>query len=247
MRERLVWLFDPTAPDGAALLAELGRGRAFLRGAEPPLAFAATSGRLECELVLEHPSGEQLSLAATVVYVQQEGPERGLGLELAGPELAERIAAFLAGLGDAEGPASGGERLDRVAQNVHERVRQLPVAQRERLARTGGLAERVALERAFGGSVWEALLQNPQLTGAEVARIARNGTAPAPLLVQIASSAVWLSRAEVRRALLQNTRLPESQLERVLRALPSAELRLVGQQSAYPSRVRVVAKRLVGR
>lgn len=51
--------------------------------------------------------------------------------------------------------------------------------------------ERVALERAFGGAVWEALLQNPQLTATEVAHIAKNGTLPKPLVGAIVANAGW--------------------------------------------------------
>jgi hypothetical protein len=130
-------------------------------------------------------------------------------------------------------------------ENVHLRVRKLPVAARERVARSGNLAERTALERAFGGSVWEALLQNAQITGAEVARIAKNGTAPATILGQIVNHGGWLARPEVRRALLQNRRLPAPQIDAVLRATPQNELRLMVKQAGYPPRVREAAKRFL--
>jgi hypothetical protein len=130
---------------------------------------------------------------------------------------------------------------------IHERVRKLNPAARDKLARTGNLSERVALERAFGASVWEFLLENGQITGAELARIARNGMAPAPILSQIAGHAGWLSKPEVRRALLSNSRLPTAQAERVLRALPAAELRLVPAQAGYPAAVRTAARRMLQR
>ncbi|HXS15559.1 MAG TPA: hypothetical protein VN764_00135 [Polyangiaceae bacterium] len=126
------------------------------------------------------------------------------------------------------------------------RVRTLNAAGRERMARHGTLSERVALERAFGPAVWEALLNNPLLSTAEVARIAKNHTASQPILNTIVSNPGWLTKPEVRRALLSNPRLLESQVERTLRALPQSELRLVLRQTAYPLRVRNVAKRLLG-
>lgn len=130
---------------------------------------------------------------------------------------------------------------------IHERVRKLSAPARDRLARSGNLAERVALERAFGGSVWEALLENSQITGAEIARIAKNGLAPAPILSHIAGHGGWLAKPEVRRALLANSRLPAAQVERVLRALPPAELRLVPSQAGYPAGVRAQARRMLQR
>lgn len=130
---------------------------------------------------------------------------------------------------------------------VHERVRKLGVPARDKLARMGNLSERTALERAFGASVWDALLENPQMTGAEIARIAKNGMAPATILGHIAGNAAWLAKPEVRRALLSNSRLPSAQAERVLRALPAAELRLVPSQAGYPPGIRALARRLLQR
>ncbi len=124
-------------------------------------------------------------------------------------------------------------------------MRKLRPGQRERLARTGNLTERTALERAFGASVWEGLLQNAQITGAEIARIAKNGTAPTTILAQIVSHRGWLARPEVRRALLQNRRLGIVQIDTVLRALPIPELRLLMSQTAYPRRVRDRARKML--
>lgn len=166
------------------------------------------------------------------------GTQRALGAAESRPG-AEEEAAEPGAVDSAPGEREPAYR------NAFERVRHMSVHERERLARTGNLTERTALERSFGGAVWEALLTNPQLTGPEIARIAKNGTVPAPLLNHIASNAAWLSRAEVRRALLANTRLAGPSIERVLRATPLSELRLVVQQTAYPARVRSVARKLL--
>ena len=66
------------------------------------------------------------------------------------------------------------------------------------MALTGGLSERVALERMVGPHVWEALLRNPRLTIPEAARIARKGTLPRPLVETIAQSGAWLAAPEVQ-------------------------------------------------
>ncbi|MCH2107904.1 MAG: hypothetical protein MK135_01125 [Polyangiaceae bacterium] len=129
--------------------------------------------------------------------------------------------------------------------NIQMRVRQLKASEREKLARTGALHERVALERAFGPTVWEALLNNSSITGQEVARIAKNRTVPTPLLQVIVNHSAWLGRGEVRRALLSNTKLAAASIDKVLRALPRMELKQVSQQTAYPARVRQAAARMV--
>jgi hypothetical protein len=130
-------------------------------------------------------------------------------------------------------------------RNIHERVRKLSSAERDKMARSGTLTERVALERAFGMSVWEALLQNPQLTGGEVARIAKNGGAPTPILGIIANNASWISRGEVRRALLGNPRIGVPAAEKILRTMPAGELKLVAKQAMYSPKVRSAANRLM--
>lgn len=241
---------------------DLRKGRAFVTG-----EFGLTEREL-CELVLIHPTtGEWLPLKAEAVHLAF-GPQAGVGLQILEPveHLAELLSAFVADteppsveplsidltspeLGstadedEAAGPAPSSSQLGLPAA---ARVRGLNAAGRDRVARHGSLAERVALERAFGPAVWEALLANPLLSTAEVSRIAKNHTASQPILNLIAQNPAWLVKPEVRRALLSNPRLPEPQVERTLRALPATELKLVLKQTAYPARVRNVAKRLLG-
>jgi hypothetical protein len=133
-----------------------------------------------------------------------------------------------------------------VAASLYDRIRALSLRQRDGVARSGQLAERVALERTYGGQVWEALLQNPQLSLPEVARIAKNGTLPQPLVSTLVMNAAWLQSAEVRRALLGNPRVSGVYLDRVLKATSRAELKQVVQASAYRSQVRLAAKKLLG-
>lgn len=134
---------------------------------------------------------------------------------------------------------------ERIARNVFERIRALSAVEQVKLARDGELDERVALERLVGKPVWEALLRNPRITPREVARIARMGTLPGPLLDNIVTHAPWVKSPEVRRALLTNPRLTAGQIGRVLRELPKSELKLVPQQASYPAAVREAAGKLL--
>jgi hypothetical protein len=97
----------------------------------------------------------------------------------------------------------------------------------------------------YGKAVWEALLRNPRLTPPEVARIARMGMLPRPLIEIIVGNSAWLQIPEVRRALLVNPRLGTDQILRVLRLIPKHELKLVAVQTAYPYSVRDAAKRML--
>lgn len=204
-------------------------GRAFVAG-EPALAE-----RQACELVVTHPeSGNTASFECEVVWVQRGEVGQGVGVELHpfGQDEITRLEELLEASKQAP------------ADNPHQRVRSYNGAEQLRAAREGELAERVALERVYGKSVWEALLQNPRLTVPEVSRIARKGNIPKPLIETIVGNAAWLSSSELRRALLSNPRLGGTALDKVLRALPKQELAIVANQASFPMAVRQTAKKL---
>lgn len=246
----------------------LSKGRAFLRGASGALV------RERCALYLVHPESQKaVTLPAEAVFIQNEGAFSGIGFELLNWD--EGRAALLqlfveSGIGetvpsDSESPlalepvlpANLGDgdpesleedtfdpRSPRV-QNIYDRVRRMSAREQQQLARTGNLTERTALERCFAGAVWEGLLQNSQISGAEVARIAKKGTLPKPLLSQILASGTWLAIPEVQRALLGNPRVAGAELVRVLRAMPRQALQTLQHQTAYRSVVRAEAKKLL--
>lgn len=209
--------------------------------------------RERCCLLIVHPQGGAFAVEAEVVHIKAEEPGAGIGLNLVGLD-AGTLADLEAFVGQAEAaqaadvaPADG----DSAASNqsgtpsIYARIRRLSFSERHKVARHGLLAERVALERTFGGSVWEGLLQNSSLTVPEVAQIAKKGTLPQPLVATIVANGGWLASGEVRRALLGNPRVNGAQLDRVLRATPKAELRQIAQMSPYRSQVRMAAKKLI--
>ncbi|MGE0790942.1 MAG: hypothetical protein AB7S26_35050 [Sandaracinaceae bacterium] len=127
------------------------------------------------------------------------------------------------------------------------RIRRLSMPEQLKLARTSpSLTDRTILERMLGRSGWELLLSNPNLTSPEVARIARKGTVPLPLIEKIVQTRRWLEAPNVRRALLSNPKLSQGLIQQVLRATPAHELKLVPKQTAYPRPVRMVASRMLG-
>jgi hypothetical protein len=132
-----------------------------------------------------------------------------------------------------------------LSQERQQRMRNLSPTERMRIAHGSILEERVLLERIYGSSVWEHLLRNPKISVPEVARMARKGTLPRPLLDVIADNEQWIRQSVIRRALLSNPRLNADAAGRVLRSMSSRELKLVPQQTAYPAIVRQVAQRLM--
>lgn len=227
------------------LAADLVAGGVFVPGCALALGE-------ECELVVKA-RDEELVVDARVVWVEAA---RGAGLQLLACDAAlkERIGAMMEracsepepepdSAPDSEPDSAPVAR--KIALNVHERLRGLTLAQQVKLAHSGEMAERIVLERMYGKNVWEALLHNPRITGPEVARIARMGTLPRPMIEVIVGNGGWLQIPEVRRALLSNPRLATDQILRVLRLLPKPELKLAAVQTAYPFAVRDAAKRML--
>jgi hypothetical protein len=154
-------------------------------------------------------------------------------------------AAELAGDGDLADDRNLAADQRAIVQARAAKLRSLTPGQRMQVARGSVPEERVLLERIYGSVVWELLLHNPRITLPEVARMARKGTMPRPLLDFIAENEQWIRHSLVRRALLANPRLGADAINRVLRTLPPRELKLVPQQTAYPQSVRQAATRLM--
>ncbi len=142
-----------------------------------------------------------------------------------------------------------GEREERPAGtspgDPHSTLRNLSYSDQLKIAREGDQGERVVLERLYGKSVWEMLLQNPRITVVEVARIAFKGGLSRPVLEAIVSNPGWLANSQVRRGLLTNPQLGREQVVKVLRAMPKHELKLAPKQSIYGPAVREAARRLL--
>lgn len=127
----------------------------------------------------------------------------------------------------------------------HERLRKLSLTDQQKVARTGDLNDRVTLERIYGKHVWDGLLHNPKLTVPEVARIARKGTMPRPLLEFIVENNAWIQAAIVRRALLGNPRVSGEAIMKLLRITPKHELRAIYKTTTYSSQVREAARKVL--
>jgi hypothetical protein len=233
--------------------ADLERQRANLeRGALVAAGVAGLAVGAFCDVELTLPAGRRLTLPARVVLADGAGTVLALepsgrgaladGLAPGGPPPAEdpQAPAALDGEPEEEPPAPA-------PANVQERLRGLSVVEQLRIAREGTQTERMVLERIYGKTVWEALLRNSHLTVPEVARLARMGTMPRPLLELVVANPAWLQAPQVRRALLANPRLSAEMVQKVLAALPREELKLVPQNTAYPVAVRMAAKALTRR
>jgi len=224
--------------------ADLERERPNLeRGSVVGLGVAGLERGAFCDVELVFPSRERMTVPARAVLTSDTSTvfafdafdREALDRQLAPPAPAAR-------------PLDAGEAEEAAPPaSVQERLRGLTVVEQQRVARDGSVTERVFLERLYGKVVWEALLKNTRITVPEVARLAKMGTMPRPLLELIVGNPAWLQVPQVRRALLANPRLTQEMIHKVLLLLPRDELQLVPQITAYPAAVRLAAKGLARR
>lgn len=144
-----------------------------------------------------------------------------------------------------EGDDKSGRPPDVQQQLMHERMRKLSQVEQQKVARQGDLSDRVMLERLYGKAVWEGLLHNPKLTVPEVARMARKGTMPRPMVDFILDNGSWVQQGAVRRALLGNPRVSNEGMLKILRATPKHELKVITKTTAYAAPVREAARKLL--
>lgn len=224
--------------------AELERERPNLeRGSVVGAGVAGLERGAFCDVELVFPSRERMTLPARAVLTSDASTVFAFDVFD-----REALGRHLAAPAPGATPVDEGEaQEDAPPANVQERLRGLSVAEQLRVARDGSPTERVVLERLYGKMVWEALLRNTRVTVPEVARLAKMGTMPRPLLELIVGNPAWLQVPQVRRALLGNPRLSQDMVHKVLLLLPRDELQLVPQTTAYPAAVRMAAKGLVRR
>jgi hypothetical protein len=231
VRSEAVWV-DPSTPGGT--------GVSFLdfdAAAQDALrAFVAGAGSAESEPASAAVGGAVLSPGT-----------RATPSSRATVPAAAGSGADFAAIDSDPSSEPGPDLSSPAARNLHERVRTLDLTEREAMARQGSLPERVALERRFGSSVWEGLLHNPQITPREVQRMAKSTSLPTGLVNLVVANRAWLSEPAINQALLGNPRLSGAHLERVLRALPQADIQRVAEQSSVRIQVRQAAKRLIRR
>ena len=194
-----------------------------------------------CSLIIHHPSLEKKLSVEVRVLGKSENPE-GLKLAL---ESSVDFTEFLSGEDTTTDTAATSQTDKNVPLSPMARIRKLNPIEQRKMAKTGMQQNRVVLERAYGKAVWDVLLTNPRITIAEVAKIARNGTASRPLLDKIVDNPAWAKTGTVRRALLSNPRLGLSSAQKVLKLAPRNELVLATKQTTYPPKIRDLARKMI--
>lgn len=242
-------------PGAAQALHSTGEVLLQLDAGQPRLVarvvFASPLG-VGLELTLTPPERKALCAHLEAAVAARRARDLSAPQEEGGSELADDDADGLAGhapeaadLEEANLDEPAGSPRSAAYAPAEVRLRNLSLAEQQKIAQRGEHQERVLLERLYGKLVWEALLRNPRITTPEVARIAKMGALPKPLLEIILGNGGWIQVPEIRRALLGNPRLAAEHIPKLLRLLPRHELKLLPSQTAYPQAVRDWARRLL--
>lgn len=114
-----------------------------------------------------------------------------------------------------------------------------------RLARTGAADARAAVMRDRDPSLHVHMLDNPGLTGNELAALVRANTLATPALKRIAERNDLLSNPSVLDAIVQNPRTPMELAARLVSRLPLDTVRRISRQAKLRQVIVAAARRRV--
>jgi hypothetical protein len=130
-------------------------------------------------------------------------------------------------------------------RKLADRLPSLSLGEQVALARRAGRGLIRMLCDSESNPVLEALLGNPRLIEADVARIAAGATAPPESLDRLASHPRWGCRREIRLALVKNERTPGPVALGMLWRTPRHDLQSLLRERGLPPLVRAGAERLL--
>ena len=191
----------------------------------------------ECTVIIVHPGdGARKEIKARIVMVTDQGDTKGVAVAFNDFSSIRRQA-----IEDFIKEHAASDEFD----DEEEKSTVMSSADRIKRALEGDISDRIQLERQYGKAVWEELLKNPKITRGEVARIAKKGSLPKHLRRIILSNSGWMSDAQVRRAMLSNTRMDESEIKKILMSVPRAELSRMSKDMRTAPKVRRVALKMI--
>ncbi len=133
-------------------------------------------------------------------------------------------------------------------QVLASRLNQIPPVEKLKLARTGGRGVLAALFRCRDPRLVPELLRNPRVAERDVSARTRDQTTPSTLLGSIARDEKWSNRPSIRLSLVGNRSTPLPDALRLLKALPTVNLKTIRQNPRLSPLLRAeAAKQLVER
>jgi hypothetical protein len=221
-----------------------------------------------CAIEIELPLGSSFHVEGTLESVAEQ-PPRGVRVRLLplDAELRSAIESYITQALRGEAPsvalparsaASDGADealafqeeatgLAAEGRSIQAQLREMSHADRIRLALSGGKAARAALIRNPQPVYHPYVVQNPRITPAELAVIAKNPNVAPEALRMIAASAQHMADPAVRLAIVKNPKTDAQIAQKFLPRLSQAQLRQLARSDDVRANIRSAALRLVNR
>lgn len=128
-------------------------------------------------------------------------------------------------------------------ESAAQRIKELTIPQKVRLAMTGGKEARTILILENNRAVQLAILDNPKLTQSEVVGIAQSRSVSDDVLRKIAANREWIKLYPVRLALVKNPKTPIGVSVKFVGTLHPTDLKVIARSKSVASVVAQAANR----
>jgi hypothetical protein len=130
------------------------------------------------------------------------------------------------------------------SQNTWDRVRGLSQMEKILLAVKADRTERALLIQDNDPRVLLSVLRNPRLTVDEVVRLAKSSFLTYQIADVIMKAAQWMGNLDVRLALIQNAKTPQTFALRILPTLPDSQVRAIARGGTSTALKQAALRRL---
>ena len=134
-------------------------------------------------------------------------------------------------------------KVDEIEKLVN-RIKDMGVTERTKLAMLGNAEARRLLIRDSNRQVQMAVLENPRITENEIIGIANSRSTPDEMLRAIIGNREWYKHYAVRLALVKNPKTPPALAIRMVGGLVSSDLKLLAKNKTVSRAVAQQAERL---
>ena len=137
------------------------------------------------------------------------------------------------------------ERGRAVEKTLLQKLQDMPVAEKIKLALRGNRETRMLLLRDANRMIRRFVLQNPRIADDEIIAITKNRSADEELLRIIAESREWTKNYQVRLSLTTNPKTPLVLALRFVNGLGDRDIRSLAKSKNVSATVSTAAKRIV--
>lgn len=133
------------------------------------------------------------------------------------------------------------ELIEEKTLTLLQRINDMPVSERIKLALTGAKTERMILIKDANKMVSQAVIQSPKITEDEVMLIVRNKSIPGEIISRIAKRREWTKNYMIMLELVQNPKTPVKDALGYIKRLHLRDLKQLGRDKNISPVVRQLA------